>query len=168
MASTAADQDLMRNYWLFKSEPDVFSIDDLAREKGKRTTWEGVRNYQARNMLRDELRKGDGVLFYHSRVKPMAIAGTAEVVKAGYPDYFAFEPGHKYYDQRSTPESPVWYMVDIRLQQKFSEPVTREQLQSDSETQGMMVLKRGSRLSIQPVTEEEWLAVHRLAGCAPR
>ncbi len=156
----------MRNYWLFKSEPDVFSIQDLSREKGKRTTWEGVRNYQVRNMLRDDVQKGDGVLFYHSRVKPMVIAGTAEVVKAGYPDHFAYDSGHKYFDARSTAESPVWYMVDIRLSQIFDTPVTREAVQAGARTKDMMVLRRGSRLSIQPVTASEWKAVHRLAGCS--
>jgi len=155
----------MQKFWLFKSEPDVFSIQDLAAEKGKRTTWEGVRNYQVRNMLRDDISRGDGVLFYHSRVKPMAIAGTAKVVKAGYPDHFAFEKGHRYFDARSTPEQPVWYMVDIKLVQIFDSSVTREMLQADPKTSTMQVLKRGSRLSIQPVTEAEWKAVHRLAGC---
>ena len=154
----------MPRYWLFKSEPDVFSIDDLAAAKGRRTCWEGVRNYQARNLLRDEIRKGDGVLFYHSRVEPMVIAGTATVVANGYPDEFALDPDHKYYDPKSTPENPIWYMVDIRLSQRFRQPVTRAALQQDSVCAGMMVLKRGSRLSIQPVTEAEWLAVHQLAG----
>lgn len=158
----------MPRYWLFKSEPGVYAIDDLAREKGRRTTWEGVRNYQARNMLRDDIRKGDGVLFYHSGVKPMVIAGTARVVRGGYPDHFAFDPQHKYHDERSTEDSPTWFMVDIRLEQRFDEPVTRDMLQGDPATQGMTVLKRGSRLSIQPVTEAEWDAVHRLAGVRTR
>ena len=139
----------MRRYWLFKSEPDVFSIQDLAAGKGKRTSWEGVRNYQARNMLRDDIRKDDGVFFYHSNADPMVIAGSADVVKSGYPDHFAWEPDHKYFDEASTPEKPVWYMVDIKLSQIFKQP---------------MVLKKGSRLSIQPVTEAEWKAVHALAG----
>ena len=115
----------MRRYWLFKSEPDVFSIHDLAASKGKRTSWEGVRNYQARNMLRDDIKKGDGVLFYHSNADPMCVAGTAEVVKEGYPDSFAWQPDHKYFDEASTESKPVWYMVDIKLTRIFSEPVTR-------------------------------------------
>jgi predicted RNA-binding protein with PUA-like domain len=151
-------------YWLFKSEPDVFSIQDLAASKGKKTSWEGVRNYQARNMLRDDIQKGDGVLFYHSNADPMVIAGTAEVVKAGYPDHFAWDASHKYFDESSTEEKPVWYMVDIRLSQIFKTPVTRTQLASHPITSQMMVLKKGSRLSIQPVTEAEWRAVHELAG----
>lgn len=153
-----------RKYWLFKSEPNVYSITDLAAERGKRTSWEGVRNYQVRNMLRDDVRKGDGVLFYHSRVDPMVIAGSAEVVKAGYPDHFAFDPDHPYYDGKSDPDNPRWFMVDIRLTQIFPTPVTRELLRSDKRTAGMHVLQKGSRLSITPVTETEWLAVHRMAG----
>lgn len=151
-------------YWLFKSEPDVFSIHDLAASKGKRTSWEGVRNYQARNMLRDDVQKGDGVLFYHSNADPMVVAGTAEVVKAGYPDHFAWDPNHKYFDESSTEAKPVWYMVDIRLTQIFKTPVTRAQLAADPIASQMMVMKKGSRLSIQPVTAEEWQAVHALAG----
>lgn len=151
-------------YWLFKSEPDVFSIQDLAASKGKKTSWEGVRNYQARNMLRDDIQKGDGVLFYHSNADPMVIAGTAEVVKSGYPDHFAWDASHKYFDESSTEEKPVWYMVDIRLSQIFKAPVTRAQLALHAIAAQMMVLKKGSRLSIQPVTEAEWLAVHELAG----
>jgi predicted RNA-binding protein with PUA-like domain len=157
----------MRRYWLFKSEPETFSIDDLAAARGGRTTWEGVRNYQARNTLRDDVSVGDGVLFYHSSCDPMVIAGTAEVVKAGYPDHFAWEPGHPYFDEASTAAKPVWFMVDIKLVQVFRKPVTRSALAADAVCQAMMVLQRGSRLSIQPVTESEWKAVHRLAGVKP-
>lgn len=154
----------MTRYWLFKSEPDVFSIQNLATEPGRKTTWEGVRNYQARNFLRDDIKKGDGVLFYHSRAEPMCIAGTAEVTKAGYPDHFAWEDGHQYFDEASTEQTPVWYMVDIRLTQIFDVPVTRKDLETDPVTRGMMVLRKGSRLSIQPVTAEEWQAVQALAA----
>lgn len=151
-----------RRYWLFKSEPDAFSIDDLARDKT--TFWDGVRNYQARNFLRDEIQVGDGMLFYHSSTDPMAIVGTARVVRAGYPDHTAFDPKDKHYDPKSDPASPTWYMVDIRVEQVFPKPVTREMLRDDPETAGMMVLRRGARLSIQPVTADEWKAVHKLAG----
>ncbi len=154
----------MRRYWLFKSEPDVFSIQDLAASKGKRTSWEGVRNYQARNLLRDDIKKGDGVLFYHSNADPMVIAGAAEVVKDGYPDSFAWEPEHKYFDPASSVEKPVWYMVDIKLCQIFGNPVTRAALGTDPVCSQMMVMKKGSRLSVQPVTEAEWQAVHALAS----
>lgn len=157
----------MKQFWLFKSEPNVFSIEDLRDSPKKTTSWEGVRNYQARNLLRDSIKRGDGVLFYHSNAKPMIIAGTAEVVKNGYPDHFAFQQDHKYFDPKSNPDQPAWYMVDIRLKKIFKHPVTRDILSADPDCGEMMLLQRGSRLSIQPVTEQEWLAVHRLAGVAP-
>jgi predicted RNA-binding protein with PUA-like domain len=153
-----------RHYWLFKSEPDAFSIDDLAALKGKTTCWDGVRNYQARNMLRDEIQVGDGVLFYHSRSEPMSIVGTCEVVKPGYADDTACDPNDLHYDPKSDPEHPIWYMVDIRLKQIFPKPLTRDQIRDVPLLQEMMLLKRGSRLSIQPVTESEWKAIHKLAG----
>ena len=153
----------MQRFWLFKSEPTTFSIQDLAASKGKKTSWEGVRNYQARNMLRDEIQRGDGVLFYHSNADPMIIAGTAEVVKAGYPDHFAQQPDHKYFDDSASPEKPIWYMVDIKLVSIFKTPVTRTMLAEHQVTSQMMVLKKGSRLSIQPVTAEEWQAVNEIA-----
>ena len=153
----------MPRYWLFKSEPEWFSIQDLAASKGKRTSWEGVRNYQARNMLRDDIKKGDGVLFYHSSTEPMVIAGSAEVVKEGYPDHFAWEAGHKYFDAASSPEKVVWYMVDIKLVRIFKTPVTRAALSDVPDCLNMVLLKKGSRLSIQPVTEAEWNAVQRIA-----
>jgi predicted RNA-binding protein with PUA-like domain len=154
----------MQRFWLFKSEPDTFSIQDLAAAKGKRTSWEGVRNYQARNMLRDDVQRGDGVLFYHSNADPLAIVGTAEVVKAAYPDHFALQPDHKYFDESASPENPIWYMVDIRLIRIFKQPVTRAMLAEHPETSHMAVMQKGSRLSIQPVTTAEWQAVHNLAG----
>jgi len=153
-----------QRYWLFKSEPDVFSIEDLANEPHQTTSWEGVRNYQVRNMLRDDIQKRDGVLFYHSRVDPMAIAGTASVVVSGYPDHFAHDEGHKYFDAKSNPDEPRWYMVDIKLSQIFDTPVTRDMLGGNKTTAEMRVLAKGSRLSITPVTTAEWKAVHKLAG----
>ena len=154
----------MQRFWLFKSEPDTFSIQDLAASKGKRTSWEGVRNYQARNMLRDDIQRGDGVFFYHSNVDPLVIAGTAEVVKAGYPDHFATQADHKYFDEAASSETPIWYMVDIKLVRIFKQPVTRTMLAEHPATSKMMVMQKGSRLSIQPVTAVEWQAVHQLAG----
>ena len=153
-----------RQFWLFKSEPDVFSIDDLARAPKKTTYWDGVRNYQARNFLRDAVHNGDGVLFYHSNVDPLIVAGTATVVREGYPDHTAFDPKDPHYDPKSDPEKPAWYMVDIRFTQKFDPPLTREALQKAQELKGMVLLQRGSRLSIQPVTPAEWQAIHKLAG----
>ena len=151
-----------RHYWLFKSEPTAYSIDDLAKDKS--THWDGVRNYQVRNMLRDDIQVGDRVLFYHSNAKPMAVVGTAKVIEPGYPDHTAFDKKDKHYDPKSKPDSPTWFMVDVEFIQEFDTPVTREDLKADDVTCGMTVMQKGSRLSIVPVTEEEWQAVHRLAG----
>lgn len=151
-------------YWLFKSEPSAFSIDHLAASKNQTAPWDGVRNYQARNYLRDSVKIGDLVFFYHSREEPLGIFGTMRVVKAGYPDSTAFDPASKYFDPKSKPESPVWVMVDCQLVTKFAAPVTRAALAEDETTADMLVLKRGMRLSIQPVTESQWKAAHRLAG----
>lgn len=154
-------------YWLFKSEPSAFSIEDLARAPYQTAVWDGVRNYQARNYLRDELQVGDRVLFYHSREAPLGIFGTMTVVRAAYPDPTQFDPQSPYFDPASTPEKPRWVAVDVRLLQKFPTPVTRQELQQEPATKGMLVLRRGIRLSIIPVSEAEWLAVHRLAGVSP-
>ena len=155
---------LSHRYWLFKSEPSAFSIDHLAKAGKKTARWDGVRNYQARNFLRDDVRIGDLVLFYHSREEPLGIFGTMRVALSGYPDFTAFDSKSKYYDASSDPEKPRWYMVDVTLVEKFSRPITREMLQGDEVTSKMLVMKRGMRLSIQPVSAEEWQAVHRLAG----
>ena len=153
-----------RRYWLFKSEADCYSIDDLARAPKKTTYWDGVRNYQARNSLRDDVQVGDGVLLYHSNSDPLAIAGTMEVVRAAYPDHTAFKPGEQHYDPKSKLDAPTWFMVDVRFKQKFPALVTRDMLKEARELAKMVVLQRGSRLSIMPVTAAEWRAVHKLAG----
>ena len=153
-----------RQYWLFKSEPEAYSIADLANEPTKTTFWDGVRNYQARNFLRDTIQVGDRVFVYHSNVDPMAIVGSAEVVKAGYPDHTAFDPKNCHYDSKSDPDNPTWFMVDIRLLQVFPKPITRDDLKVCTDLKNMMLLRPGSRLSIQPVTFAEWQTVHRLAG----
>ena len=154
-------------YWLFKSEPRSYSIDDLAAEEKQTTYWDGVRNYQARNMLRDDIKVGDQVFFYHSNAKPMAIVGTAVVVKDGYPDHTAFDKKAKHFDKKSDPDDPTWSMVDIQLLQKFDTPVTRDDLKAEPKLADMAVLQRGSRLSIQPVTPSEWKKIHQLAGAKP-
>ncbi len=151
-----------RRYWLFKSEPDAYSFEQLQADK--RTFWHGVRNYQARNLLRDDIQVGDGVLFYHSNAKPMAIVGIAKVVKAGYPDHTAFEPDHDYYDPKSDPSDPTWFMVDIAPVARMREPLTRDQLKEQDALADMMLLQRGSRLSVQPVTRAEWQAILKLGG----
>lgn len=129
--------------------------------------WDGVRNYQARNFLRDGVQVGDRVLFYHSSEPPLGVFGTMTVVQAAYPDTTQFDPKSKYFDPKSPRDNPRWVMVDVKLLDQFPTPVTREQLQEDEVTAGMLVMKRGMRLSIQPVTAEEWAAVYRLAGRKP-
>lgn len=153
-----------KSFWLLKSEPDVFSIEDLAKAKGKTTFWDGVRNYQARNFLRDSLKIGDGVLFYHSNSEPSAIAGIAEVVREGYPDHTAFDPKDVHFDPKSKKETPTWYMVDIKHVETFKEPVPLERLRQETKLEKMALLQKGSRLSVQPVTKEEWQIVLKIAG----
>ncbi|MBC7821959.1 MAG: EVE domain-containing protein [Planctomycetaceae bacterium] len=164
MATKKKPAPTARHYWLFKSEPEAYSITDLAREPTKTTFWDGVRNYQARNFLRDTIQRGDRVLFYHSNADPMSIVGTAEVVQTGYPDHTAFDPQDHHYDPKSRPDQPTWFMVDVKLLQVFPKPVTRDELKACPALSDMMVLRRGARLSIQPVTAAEWQTVHRLAG----
>ncbi|MGD9683790.1 MAG: EVE domain-containing protein [Candidatus Obscuribacterales bacterium] len=151
-----------KQYWLFKSEPDVYSIDDLKADKV--TYWEGVRNYQARNLLRDTIKKGDLVFFYHSNSNPPGIAGIAEIDKEGYPDHTAFDPNAKYFDEKSKKKEPTWYMVDIRYVAKLPREVSLTELKEAKGLEEMMVTRRGARLSIQPVTEKEWEIVLSLAG----
>jgi predicted RNA-binding protein with PUA-like domain len=157
----------MPRYWLFKSEPSAFSIEHLARCPEQTAAWDGVRNYQARNFLRDDVRVGDRAFFYHSSEEPLGIFGTMEIVAGGYPDPTQFDPASKYFDPKSSRENPRWYLVDVRLITRFPRPVTREELARDKTTAGMMVMQRGMRLSIQPVTAAEWRVVHRLAGVKP-
>lgn len=152
-----------RNYWLVKSEPDVFSISDLEAAKGKTTCWDGVRNYQARNTLRDSMKKGDQVFFYHSNAEPSAIAGIAEVAKEGYPDHTAFDPKDVHYDPKSKKDSPTWYMVDVKHVRTFKKPLSLDDLRKVKGLEDMVLLQKGSRLSVQPVTEKEWNLVLKLA-----
>lgn len=151
-------------YWLFKSEPDVYGIDDLARDG--QTFWDGVRNYQARNSLRDDCKVGDLVLYYHSNADPMAIVGLARVVKEGYPDTTQFDPSHHHYDPEAKPEEPRWMMVDVEFVAKFEKPLSLALLKADPELEGMLVTKKGQRLSIQPVEERHFRRVMALAGLA--
>jgi predicted RNA-binding protein with PUA-like domain len=143
-----------RRYWLMKSEPGIYSIADLKRDGA--TCWEGVRNYQARNFMRDEMQIGDGVLFYHSQAQPMGIYGIAEVVRNAYPDHTAFDPEARYYDAKSDPANPTWLMVDIAYVATLDPPITLETLKKMPGLEKMMVIQRGSRLSVQPVTDAEW------------
>lgn len=150
------------NFWLFKSEPSVYSIDDLKRDKS--TPWEGVRNYQARNFLRDTVKNGDLVLFYHSNAEPPGVAGIAKIVKEGYADPSAFDPRSKYFDEKSKKDNPAWYLVDVGFVEKFDQVISLPKLKETVGLEEMMVTKRGARLSIQPVTKQEWEIVLKLAG----
>lgn len=152
-----------RNYWLFKSEPSSFSLDDLKSRPDQTEHWDGVRNYQARNFLRDQIKVGDLVFFYHSNIAEPAIVGIAEVVKAGYPDWTALDPQDVHFDPASSPEKPTWYMVDVRFVRELPRPVTLAELKRIPALSGMALLSR-SRLSVQPVREEEWSEILRLAG----
>ena len=149
-------------YWLMKSEPNCFSIDHLAKEPKKTTSWEGVRNYQARNFMR-EMQVGDQVFFYHSSAEPPCIAGVAEVVKKAYPDQTALDPNDQHYDPKATPTNPIWETVDIKLARKFDVPLALGDLREVAALEKMELLRRGSRLSVQPVTSAEWKAVEKLA-----
>ncbi|MBY0358707.1 MAG: EVE domain-containing protein [Candidatus Obscuribacterales bacterium] len=153
-----------KNYWLMKSEPSCFSIQDLEKAPGKTTFWDGVRNYQARNMLRDEIKPGDQVLFYHSNAEPPGVAGIAEVVKEGYPDHTAFDPQNDHYDPKSNTKNPTWYMVDIKHVKTFKQELGLDRLRLLPELKNMVLLQKGSRLSVQPVSAKEWETIVKLAN----
>jgi predicted RNA-binding protein with PUA-like domain len=145
-------------YWLFKSEPDTYSVDDLAAAKNRTTAWEGVRNYQARNLLRDDVHEGDLGFFYHSSCDVPGIVGVVRIVRAGYADSSANDPRSAYFDPKADASSPRWFCVDARLERKIEPIVTLDELRShaDRELRNMLVLKRGNRLSVTPVTHDEW------------
>ena len=147
-------------FWLMKSEPDAYSIDDLARDK--KTCWDGVRNYQARNLMRDEIKKGDLVLYYHSNAKPPGVAGVAKVVKESYPDHTQFDKKSKYFDPKATEAEPRWFMVDIQLVKKFKTFLPLEELKGVKALDGMVLLQKGSRLSVQPVTKKQYETILKL------
>jgi Uncharacterized conserved protein len=147
-------------FWLMKCEPSAYSIDDLERDGT--SSWEGVRNYQARNFMRDEMKAGDRVLFYASNADPSGVTGVAEISREAYPDLFARKKGHEYYDEKATAENPIWYMVDIRFVEKFPHVVPLDTLKSAPGLENMVVTKKGSRLSIQPVTKGELSIVLKL------
>jgi len=151
-----------KRYWLFKSEPHVYSIDDL--KKDGRTYWEGVRNYQARNFIRDDMSVGDGVLYYHSSTQPPGIVGLARIVKAAYPDHEQFDPDSPYHDPKATEDEPRWFMVDVEFERKFDQILKLAELKKDPKLEGMLLLQRGQRLSVQPVEEKHWLRVLALAA----
>lgn len=150
------------NYWIMKTEPSAFSIDDLAKKPQQTEHWDGVRNYQARNMLRDQFRIGDQALFYHSSCEVPGIVGMVKIVKAAYPDTSAFDPKSKYYDVTSTPDKPRWYMVDVKLIKKFSQVISLNELKNITGLSQMPLLRKGNRLSIMPVRAKEWEIIMHL------
>lgn len=143
-------------YWLMKSEPDVFGIDDLAKRPRKTEHWDGIRNYQVRNMLRDEMQKGDEAFLYHSSCKEPGIVGIIRIVKAAYPDHTAFDPESKYYDPKSDPENPRWLMVDVQLVRKFTRVISLQELKMHQILSDMLILRRGNRLSVTPISKKHW------------
>lgn len=149
-------------YWLVKTEPDVFSWDNLKKSKNQTTYWDGVRNYQARNFLRDEMKKGDLVLFYHSNAEPLAVMGVCEVVKEGYPDHTQFDPDNNHYDPKADPKNPTWFMVDVKLKKEFKHPVTLGEIKSTPKLRNMKLIQRGNRLSVMPVTKDEFDEIVRM------
>ena len=153
-----------QKYWLLKTEPESFSIRDLAKAPNQTACWDGVRNYQARNFLRDEMHLGDRVLVYHSSTDPPAVVGTAKIVRESYPDPTAWDKSDHHFDPASKPDNPRWFMVDIQLEQIFKTPLPLEQLRGIPALKEMELLRRGSRLSVQPVRKGEFAAILKLAG----
>ena len=146
------------NYWLVKSEPSDYSFSDLLSETNQTAEWDGVRNYQARNILKSEMKIGDKVLYYHSNSNPSQIVGTAVVVKEGYPDFTAWDPKSKHYDPKSTPENPKWFMVDLKAEKLLKKPIPLQEIKNNKDLNEMILVKN-SRLSVQPVSEKEWVEI---------
>jgi len=144
------------NHWLLKSEPDVFGIAHLEKRPGKTEPWDGVRNYQARNMMRDDMKKGDLAFFYHSNCKEPGIAGIVKIVRDGYPDHTAFDSKQKYFDPKSDPQNPRWYMVDVRHVRTLKRIITLTELKSHQELSDLPLLRRGNRLSVMPISNTHW------------
>ena len=144
------------NYWLMKSEPTSFGIEDLASQPQQTEHWDGVRNYQARNMIRDDMKCGDLVFFYHSNCAELGIVGIMEVVRESYPDFTAFDPDSKYYDPKSNADNPRWYMVDVQFKKKFKRLISLEELKQEPSLSEMALVRKGNRLSIMPVSEKQW------------
>lgn len=148
-------------YWLMKSEPDVFSFEDLKACKNQTEPWDGIRNYQARNFMRDQMEVGDLVLFYHSNAKPLGVAGIAEIASEPYPDPTAFDKKSKYFDEKSDPDNPRWVLVDVKFTEDLSRMVSLDEIKGMPECADMRLIQRGNRLSILPVEESEFLAIKK-------
>ena len=154
---------MAKKYWLMKTEPTTYSIQDLAAEKKQTTYWDGVRNYQARNMMRDDIKLGDEVLIYHSNADPPTVAGTAAIVREGHPDHTSWDAKDKHFDPKSTQDAPRWFMVDIQLREIFPRPISLPELREVKSLKEMELLRKGSRLSVQPVRKKEFDAIVKLA-----
>jgi predicted RNA-binding protein with PUA-like domain len=152
-----------KNYWLVKSEPNVFSIDDLKKSKNQTTKWDGVRNYQARNYLKNEMKTGDEVFFYHSNAEPPAVVGICKVVKEGYADHTQFDPEDKHFFPSADPKNPIWYMVDVKFTKKLKNPVTLADIRANRKLKNMKLVKRGNRLSVMPVMKEEFEEILKMS-----
>ncbi|NOS89092.1 MAG: EVE domain-containing protein [Methylococcaceae bacterium] len=155
------------NYWLMKSEPEVFGIEDLRLRPAQTEPWDGVRNYQARNMMRDAMQIGDRVFFYHSNCAEPGIVGLMEIAKEGYPDPTAFDPEHIHFDPKSDPAKPTWMMVDVRYVATFARTISLKALKTYPELADMVLLRRGNRLSIMPISAAEWHFILGLAATKP-
>ena len=153
---------MAKKYWLVKSEPEVYSIEDLRKEKNFTTAWDGVRNYQARNFIRDDMKKGDGVLFYYSSTKPNAVVGNCEIVKEGYPDKTQFDPDDEHFFPSADPANPAWYSVDIKFISQFKHPVTLDEIKANPKLRNIRLIQRGNRLSVMPVSKEEFDEIVRM------
>lgn len=150
-------------YWLGKSEPDCYSIDKLASEKDQTTPWDGVRNYQARNFMRDEMKKGDKFIFYHSNTKPPAAVGICEVTKEAYPDFTAFDPENEHFDPKSKDDNPRWFMVDVKLIEKFEKSVSLAEMKENPKLKDMKLIQKGNRLSVMPITKKEYEEIVKMS-----
>ena len=149
-------------FWLMKSEPDVYGIDHLRKEKRKTDHWDGIRNYQARNFMRDDMKKGDLAYFYHSNCDEPGIVGIMEVVKQAYVDHTQFDSQEKYFDPQSKPENPRWLMVDVKFKEKFKQTISLKALKANPKLQDMRLVQKGNRLSIMPVTKKEWDIINKM------
>jgi predicted RNA-binding protein with PUA-like domain len=153
---TKITSNMAKKYWLMKSEPESFSIDDLQKLPNQTSSWDGVRNYQARNMMRDDMQLKDLAFFYHSNCKEPGIIGIVEIIKTSYPDHTALDPNSKYYDPKATKENPRWFMVDVKFKKKFKEVISLTDIKNNKQLKNMILVKPGNRLSVMPVTEQEW------------
>ena len=155
---------MAKKYWLIKSEPSVFSIEDLKKSKNQTTFWDGIRNYQARNFLRDDMKKGERVLFYYSNTDPNAVVGICEVVKEGYADHTQFDPENKHFFPSADPQNPIWFMVDVKFLKEFKNPVTLQDIKENPRLKNIRLMQKGNRLSVMPIEKAEFDEIVKMGG----